>query len=102
MGNNVHLNKNSREIMCQAWESSAKFPCGFQQDPGSNIGKSFPSLQVVKRLPKTRSGKIMRRLLRKVVTEQSSDMGDVTTLDDPSVVKEILDAYQKYKEKSSS
>ncbi|XP_055581580.1 acetyl-coenzyme A synthetase 2-like, mitochondrial isoform X2 [Falco biarmicus] len=57
---------------------------------------------VVKRLPKTRSGKIMRRLLRKVVTEQSSNMGDVTTLDDPSVVKEILDAYQKYKEKSSS
>ncbi|NXW81519.1 ACS2L synthetase, partial [Alopecoenas beccarii] len=57
---------------------------------------------VVKRLPKTRSGKIMRRLLRKVVTEQSSNMGDVTTLDDPGVVKEILDAYQKYKEKSSS
>ncbi|KAM6365643.1 acetyl-coenzyme A synthetase 2-like, mitochondrial isoform 3-T3 [Alca torda] len=57
---------------------------------------------VVKRLPKTRSGKIMRRLLRKVVTEQSSDMGDVTTLDDPSVVKEILEAYQKYKEKGSS
>ncbi|XP_009068553.1 PREDICTED: acetyl-coenzyme A synthetase 2-like, mitochondrial, partial [Acanthisitta chloris] len=56
---------------------------------------------VVKRLPKTRSGKIMRRLLRKVVTEQSSNMGDVTTLDDPSVVKEILDTYQKYKEKSS-
>ncbi|NXN56731.1 ACS2L synthetase, partial [Rynchops niger] len=57
---------------------------------------------VVKRLPKTRSGKIMRRLLRKVVTEQSSDMGDVTTLDDPSVVKEILDAYQEYKDKGSS
>ncbi|NWU48144.1 ACS2L synthetase, partial [Dromas ardeola] len=56
---------------------------------------------VVKRLPKTRSGKIMRRLLRKVVTEQSSDMGDVTTLDDPSVVKEILEAYEKYKEKGS-
>ncbi|NWQ82375.1 ACS2L synthetase, partial [Columbina picui] len=56
---------------------------------------------VVKRLPKTRSGKIMRRLLRKVVTEQSSDLGDVTTLDDPSVVKEILDAYQKYKKNSS-
>ncbi|XP_074022207.1 acetyl-coenzyme A synthetase 2-like, mitochondrial isoform X1 [Numenius arquata] len=66
------------------------------------VSVSFPSLQVVKRLPKTRSGKIMRRLLRKVVTEQASNMGDVTTLDDPSVVKEILDAYQKYKEKSSS
>ncbi|NWR77622.1 ACS2L synthetase, partial [Centropus unirufus] len=57
---------------------------------------------VVKRLPKTRSGKIMRRLLKKVVTEQSNNMGDITTLDDPSVVKEILDAYQKYKEKNSS
>ncbi|NWW50617.1 ACS2L synthetase, partial [Pedionomus torquatus] len=57
---------------------------------------------VVKRLPKTRSGKIMRRLLRKVVTDQSSNMGDVTTLDDPTVVKEILDAYKKYKEKGSS
>ncbi|NXJ81471.1 ACS2L synthetase, partial [Trogon melanurus] len=57
---------------------------------------------VVKRLPKTRSGKIVRRLLRKVVTNQSSSMGDVTTLDDPNVIKEILDAYQKYKEKSSS
>uniref|UniRef100_A0A8C3M6H2 acetate--CoA ligase n=1 Tax=Chrysolophus pictus TaxID=9089 RepID=A0A8C3M6H2_CHRPC len=57
---------------------------------------------VVKRLPKTRSGKIMRRLLRKVVTEQSSNMGDVTTLDDPSVVTEILDAYQKYKKEKSS
>uniref|UniRef100_A0A8B9PVN1 acetate--CoA ligase n=1 Tax=Apteryx owenii TaxID=8824 RepID=A0A8B9PVN1_APTOW len=57
---------------------------------------------VVKRLPKTRSGKIMRRLLRKVVAEQSSDMGDTTTLDDPSVIMEILDAYQKYKKEKSS
>ncbi|KAI6071468.1 Acetyl-coenzyme A synthetase 2-like, mitochondrial [Aix galericulata] len=57
---------------------------------------------VVKRLPKTRSGKIMRRLLRKVVNEESSNMGDTTTLDDPSVVTEILDAYQKYKKEKSS
>ncbi|KAM8809601.1 acetyl-coenzyme A synthetase 2-like, mitochondrial [Eudromia elegans] len=57
---------------------------------------------VVKRLPKTRSGKIMRRLLRKVVAEQPSDLGDTTTLDDPSVLTEILDAYQKYKKEKSS
>ncbi|XP_025897514.1 acetyl-coenzyme A synthetase 2-like, mitochondrial, partial [Nothoprocta perdicaria] len=57
---------------------------------------------VVKRLPKTRSGKIMRRLLRKVVAEQSNDMGDTTTLDDPSVITEILEAYQKYKKEKSS
>lgn len=55
--------------------------------------------QVVKRLPKTRSGKIMRRLLRKIVTGHASDLGDITTLDDPSVIKEILDTYEKYKVK---
>nr|XP_042708679.1 acetyl-coenzyme A synthetase 2-like, mitochondrial isoform X4 [Chrysemys picta bellii] len=57
---------------------------------------------VVKRLPKTRSGKIMRRVLKKIVADQSSDLGDVTTLDDPSIVAEILDAYQKYKTEQSA
>ncbi|XP_063157896.1 acetyl-coenzyme A synthetase 2-like, mitochondrial [Candoia aspera] len=52
---------------------------------------------VVKRLPKTRSGKIMRRLLRRIVTDDVSDMGDITTLDDPSVIEEILETYKKYK-----
>ncbi|KAM3854552.1 acetyl-coenzyme A synthetase 2-like, mitochondrial isoform 1-T1 [Vipera latastei] len=52
---------------------------------------------VVKRLPKTRSGKIMRRLLRRIVTDNISDMGDITTLDDPSVIEEILEMYKKYK-----
>uniref|UniRef100_A0A8C5RZE3 Propionate--CoA ligase n=1 Tax=Laticauda laticaudata TaxID=8630 RepID=A0A8C5RZE3_LATLA len=51
---------------------------------------------VVKRLPKTRSGKIMRRLLRRIVTD-NSDMGDITTLDDPSVIEEILETCKKYK-----
>ncbi|XP_006860729.1 PREDICTED: acetyl-coenzyme A synthetase 2-like, mitochondrial-like [Chrysochloris asiatica] len=54
---------------------------------------------VVKRLPKTRSGKVMRRLLRKIVTGKTQDLGDTTTLEDPSVIKEILSAYQKYKDK---
>ncbi|KAH0622842.1 hypothetical protein JD844_025572 [Phrynosoma platyrhinos] len=54
---------------------------------------------VVKRLPKTRSGKIMRRLLRRIVTGSVNDMGDITTLDDPSVIAEILDAFEKYKAK---
>ncbi|KAM4607393.1 acetyl-coenzyme A synthetase 2-like, mitochondrial [Polymixia lowei] len=52
---------------------------------------------VVKRLPKTRSGKIMRRILRKVVMEQTGDLGDVSTLDDPSVVTEIIQAHAQYK-----
>ena len=40
-------------------------------------------------LPKTRSGKIMRRILRKIAAGQS-DIGDTTTLADPSVVDKLF------------
>ncbi|XP_075902166.1 acetyl-coenzyme A synthetase 2-like, mitochondrial [Nelusetta ayraudi] len=53
---------------------------------------------VVERLPKTRSGKIMRRVLRKVATEATGDLGDLSTLDDPSVVQEIIQAHRRYRE----
>ncbi|KAM8946325.1 acetyl-coenzyme A synthetase 2-like, mitochondrial [Pelodytes ibericus] len=52
---------------------------------------------MVKRLPKTRSGKIMRRVLRKIATDQTDDLGDITTLEDPSIITEILEAHHKYK-----
>ena len=38
-------------------------------------------------LPKTRSGKIMRRILRKIAADESDQLGDVSTLADPSVVE---------------
>ena len=41
-------------------------------------------------LPKTRSGKIMRRILRKVAANEHDQLGDITTLADPSVVEEII------------
>jgi acetyl-CoA synthetase len=41
-------------------------------------------------LPKTRSGKIMRRILKKVAAGDISDLGDTTTLADPSVVGDIV------------
>ncbi len=44
-------------------------------------------------LPKTRSGKIMRRILRKIASGESKEIGDVTTLADPSVVNEIIACY---------
>ncbi|MDO7851879.1 acetate--CoA ligase [Hymenobacter convexus] len=47
-------------------------------------------IQLVSGLPKTRSGKIMRRILRKVAEGETSNLGDVTTLLDPAVVDEIL------------
>ena len=43
-------------------------------------------------LPKTRSGKIMRRILRKIAAGETEDLGDVTTLADPAVVDKLVDA----------
>jgi len=42
-------------------------------------------------LPKTRSGKIMRRILRKIAAMQVEDLGDITTLADPSVVASLIE-----------
>uniref|UniRef100_A0A8C6KNF5 Acetyl-coenzyme A synthetase n=1 Tax=Nothobranchius furzeri TaxID=105023 RepID=A0A8C6KNF5_NOTFU len=52
-------------------------------------------IQIVKRLPKTRSGKIMRRVLRKVVECDLEGLGDLSTLDDPAAVQEILEGHEK-------
>lgn len=41
-------------------------------------------------LPKTRSGKIMRRILRKIADKQTDQLGDLTTLADPSVIDELI------------
>ncbi|MDZ4846026.1 MAG: acetate--CoA ligase [Chitinophagales bacterium] len=46
-------------------------------------------IQFVKGLPKTRSGKIMRRILRKIAEGDTSNLGDTSTLLDPGVVEEI-------------
>ena len=42
-------------------------------------------------LPKTRSGKIMRRILRKIAENDHGSLGDTSTLADPSVVDELID-----------
>ena len=41
-------------------------------------------------LPKTRSGKIMRRILRKIAENDLSNLGDTTTLADPTVVESLI------------
>ncbi len=48
-------------------------------------------IQFTSELPKTRSGKIMRRILRKVASKDISNLGDTSTLLNPSVVQEIID-----------
>ena len=41
-------------------------------------------------LPKTRSGKIMRRILRKIAADQTEELGDISTLADPTVVEDLI------------
>ena len=47
-------------------------------------------IQFAPALPKTRSGKIMRRILRKVAANEHENLGDISTLADPSVVEDII------------
>ena len=47
-------------------------------------------IQFAPGLPKTRSGKIMRRILRKIAEGDTSNLGDITTLADPSVVEDLV------------
>ena len=46
-------------------------------------------------LPMTRSGKIMRRILRKIVADESDSIGDTSTLADPSIVDTLIEKVAK-------
>ena len=48
------------------------------------------AIQFAPSLPKTRSGKIMRRILRKIAEKDTGNLGDITTLADPSVVEKLI------------
>jgi acetyl-CoA synthetase len=53
-------------------------------------------IQIVAGLPKTRSGKIMRRILRKIAAGEYDELGDITTLADPSVVEKLVDDHRSH------
>ncbi|XP_003214500.2 acetyl-coenzyme A synthetase 2-like, mitochondrial [Anolis carolinensis] len=50
-------------------------------------------IQISQHLPKTRSGKIMRRVLKKIIENKADELGDLTTLDDHETVKEIIEGH---------
>ena len=58
----------------------------------SDVGPiaSPEKIQWADALPKTRSGKIMRRILKRIAAGQIDDLGDVTTLADPTVVENLV------------
>ena len=51
-------------------------------------------IQFAPGLPKTRSGKIMRRILRKIAEDEYGALGDTSTLADPAVVDDLIDNRQ--------
>jgi len=53
-------------------------------------------IQIAAGLPKTRSGKIMRRILRKIAAAEYEELGDITTLADPSVVAKLVDEHRRH------
>jgi acetyl-CoA synthetase len=55
-------------------------------------------IMIVNGLPKTRSGKIMRRILRQIAAGEYTDMGNITTLADPSVVETLIDSHRTMSE----
>lgn len=68
------------------------------QHIASHIGPiaKLDNIQFVNALPKTRSGKIMRRILRKIAEGNTSDLGDTSTLLNPDVVQNIIDGKDKH------
>jgi acetyl-CoA synthetase len=55
-------------------------------------------IQFAPGLPKTRSGKIMRRILRKIAEDEYGNLGDTSTLADPAVVDDLVKNRQNKKE----
>ena len=60
-----------------------------KQEIGSIAKPDF--LQFTEGLPKTRSGKIMRRILRKIAENDYSNLGDTSTLAEPAVVNDLVE-----------
>lgn len=57
------------------------------------------TVYIVPDLPKTRSGKIMRRILRKILAGEEDQLGDTSTLSDPSVVDKIITVIHQQRKK---
>ena len=73
-------------------ESSAEIEADIRRSVTSEIGPHAKPdrIQFTPALPKTRSGKIMRRILRKIAEGDTDNMGDISTLADPSVVDNLV------------
>ena len=90
-------NTKGQGIYCYVTLSAGEEPCeGLKKELVSHVRKEIgpiasPDLiQYAPGLPKTRSGKIMRRILRKIAEDDFSNLGDISTLADPAVVDDLI------------
>ena len=60
------------------------------------------AIQFASALPKTRSGKIMRRILRKIAANEADQLGDTSTLADPSVVEDLIKGHESVVNKQAA
>jgi acetyl-CoA synthetase len=58
-------------------------------------------IQFAPNLPKTRSGKMMRRILRKIAEDEYGNLGDTSTLADPAVVDDLVNNRQNKSKESA-
>ena len=76
-------------------------PEGLEAELSRQVGQALgryaapDTVLIVPDLPKTRSGKIMRRILRKIATRDTAELGDTTTLADPAVVQTLIERLEK-------
>ncbi len=79
-------------ILIDTAEDSPQLRLELAQHVKQEIGSiAIPDkIQIVRALPKTRSGKIMRRILRKIASKELESLGDISTLADPRVVDDLV------------
>ena len=79
-------------ILKKTTEDHNKLESEIKDEVAKIIGKiAKPDfIHFTRDLPKTRSGKIMRRILRKIANNDTENLGDVTTLADPKIVEELI------------
>lgn len=84
-------------VLADGWQASAELVGELRGAVRHRIGPiAAPDhILVTSGLPKTRSGKIMRRILRKIAERQLDNLGDTSTLADPSVVDELIESRMK-------
>ncbi len=85
-------------ILNPGFDSSKELLDSIKEVVRKDIGKfaSPDVIHITKGLPKTRSGKVMRRILRKIASAEYTGLGDISTLSDPAVVETLVKEHQSH------